>query len=104
MKKFRKPERSTGLDLCPQFEIPNDVYQSWDAKDKGISLESDWDNLFAKYAEQYPEDAQEFKRRIQGDLPDAWDQKLTSALEQLVKDMPKVGDSESITNGIGSDL
>lgn len=51
------------------FEIPADVYAFWDGKAKGTQLESAWDKLFADYRAQFPEQAAEFTRRMQGDLP-----------------------------------
>merc|ERR1712000_804792 len=51
------------------FEIPEDVYAGWSAKEKGAAAESAWDEKFAAYAAAYPELAAEYKRRISGDLP-----------------------------------
>ena len=52
------------------FEIPEDVYKSWNAHEKGKALESTWSERFAAYQKAYPELAQEFERRvIKGDLP-----------------------------------
>ena len=51
------------------FEIPDDIYQNWDAKEKGAQLESQWNDDFAAYQDAYPELASELKRRLAGDLP-----------------------------------
>lgn len=51
------------------FEIPADVYAAWDAKEKGSTAESAWNETFAAYAAQYPTEAAELKRRLSGDLP-----------------------------------
>jgi len=51
------------------FEIPDDIYQNWDAKEKGAQLESQWNADFAAYQNAYPELAYELKRRLAGDLP-----------------------------------
>jgi transketolase len=32
------------------FEIPEDVYQTWDARAKGQKLEDGWNHKFAEYA------------------------------------------------------
>lgn len=53
----------------PPFEIPREIYQAWDAKEKGQAQQARWDQLFSDYAKAYPELALEFKRRIQGALP-----------------------------------
>ena len=61
------------------FEIPADIYAEWDAKEAGRALEADWDQRFAAYSAAHPELANEFIRRMAGELPadfaakaDAW--------------------------------
>jgi transketolase len=51
------------------FEIPEDIYKDWDAKDKGAQLEQQWNRDFDTYKEAYPDLAAELKRRLAGDLP-----------------------------------
>jgi len=51
------------------FEIPDDIYNGWNAKDKGAQLEQQWNADFDAYNEAYPELAAELKRRLAGDLP-----------------------------------
>ena len=53
----------------PPFVIPERVYKAWNAVEKGEKLEAEWNELFAKYAQAYPELAAEFKRRVAGELP-----------------------------------
>ena len=54
------------------FEIPKNVYESWDKKDKGFKLEDEWNKNFKEYKEKYPKDANEFERRISSDLKEDW--------------------------------
>lgn len=56
----------------PAFEIPQDIYAAWDAKEAGQAKEAAWNNKFAAYAKAHPELAAEFKRRIDGELPANW--------------------------------
>ncbi|MDX1250818.1 MAG: transketolase [Gammaproteobacteria bacterium] len=56
----------------PPFEIPQEVYDGWDAKVKGEGVEKLWENKFAEYAKAYPAEAAEFKRRMSGELPANW--------------------------------
>ena len=51
------------------FEVPADIYAGWDGKSKGGEAQQAWNELFAKYAEAYPELAAELKRRLSGDVP-----------------------------------
>ncbi len=54
------------------FEVPDDVYQGWDAKEKGAAAEAAWNDKFAAYKADHPELAAEFERRISGELPADW--------------------------------
>ncbi|WP_457667411.1 transketolase [Thiolapillus sp.] len=56
------------------FEIPDEIYAGWDAKEKGKAAEDAWKEKFAAYKAAYPELAAEFERRMNGDLPDNWQQ------------------------------
>ncbi|MEQ3693374.1 MAG: transketolase [Thalassolituus sp.] len=51
------------------FEIPEDVYKGWSAKEKGATAETSWNTKFDAYAKAHPELAAEFKRRVSGELP-----------------------------------
>ncbi|MDX8382166.1 MAG: transketolase [Ghiorsea sp.] len=57
----------------PPFEIPDDVYAGWDAKESGAAAESAWDMKFAAYAAEFPAEAAEFTRRVNGDLASNWE-------------------------------
>ncbi len=51
------------------FEIPENVYNGWDARISGVEKESSWNDKFAAYTAEFPELAAEYKRRMAGDLP-----------------------------------
>ncbi|PKE32848.1 transketolase [Rahnella sp. AA] len=65
------------------FEIPQDIYAQWDAKEAGKAKESAWDEKFAAYAKAHPELAKEFKRRINGELPANWETDAQKFIEEL---------------------
>ncbi len=54
------------------FEVPDDVYAGWSAKDKGAAAEAAWNDKFAAYKAAYPELAAEYERRMSGELPADW--------------------------------
>lgn len=56
------------------FVIPEDIAAGWNAKDKGASAESDWNDRFAAYEAAHPELAAEYKRRMASDLPANWEE------------------------------
>jgi transketolase len=51
------------------FEIPQAIYDAWDATHKGAAVEAKWNALFTAYAAAHPELAKEFTRRMKGELP-----------------------------------
>ncbi|TVP54426.1 MAG: transketolase [Halomonadaceae bacterium] len=51
------------------FEIPQAIYSDWDAKERGVTAESNWKAGFEAYAKAHPELAEELSRRLQGELP-----------------------------------
>ena len=60
-----------GWEHAP-FEIPQEVYQAWDARKKGAALEADWQGKFDAYAQANPQLAAEFQRRMARELPADW--------------------------------
>jgi len=66
----------------PPFEIPDNVYRGWDAREAGKRAERRWNRLFAAYEKQFPAEAAEFKRRMAGQLPGGFDEKLASLLKE----------------------
>lgn len=54
----------------PPFELPQEIYEHFRAAvARGQRLEADWKARFQRYAEAYPEAAQELERRLAGSLP-----------------------------------
>ncbi|WP_399696937.1 transketolase [Xenophilus sp.] len=62
------------------FELPEAVYQDWDAKARGADAEAAWNEKFAAYAKAFPDLAAEFERRMQGELPKHFDQTVVDAV------------------------
>ena len=65
------------------FEVPNDVYHGWDAKEKGAAAEAGWNEKFAAYKADHPELAAEFERRMNGDLPADWAEKSAAYIKSV---------------------
>ncbi|MGY2796833.1 transketolase [Ewingella americana] len=65
------------------FEIPQDIYAGWDAKEAGKAKEAAWNAKFDAYAKAHPELAKEFKRRVQGELPANWASESQKFIEEL---------------------
>ena len=65
------------------FEIPEGVYAQWDARARGSNLESEWVKRFKAYKAEYPELADEFERRIDGELPAQWEAVAANFVERI---------------------
>jgi transketolase len=84
----------------PAFEIPKDYYDAWDAKAKGKQREDEWKVRFDAYAKAYPELAQEFKRRIKGDLPSNWQQTAKDFVNKLQANPATIATRKASQNAI----
>ncbi len=82
------------------FEIPEDVYAGWSAKDSGAASESDWDARFASYASEYPEEAAEFTRRINGDLASDWEAGADAFIAEVVAKGETIASRKASQNAI----
>ncbi len=63
------------------FEIPQEVYETWDAKKKGAEWEGSWNQKFEHYTKAFPAEAAEFKRRMASELPANWAEHAKKAIE-----------------------
>src|SRR5574344_1797327 len=82
------------------FEIPQDIYDAWNAKKAGEQKEQEWKNLFATYESQYPELAVEFNRRMSHELPKDWASKSQAYVEELQKNPAKIASRKSSQNAL----
>ncbi len=71
-----------GWNYLP-FEIPQEVYDAWDARAKGQALESAWNSMFAEYSKKYPAEAAEFTRRMADELPAGWADHVEGTISQI---------------------
>ena len=66
----------------PPFEIPDEIYRGWDAREKGATAEAEWKQTFAAYQKAEPELAAEFERRMSGNLPVGFADKAQAYVEE----------------------
>jgi transketolase len=106
----------------PPFEIPEDIRQGWDARERGKRAERRWKRVFSGYEKTTPDLAKEFLRRVAGELPSDFQERMKilvtdtnlkaetiatrkasqNALESLVPALPElIGGSADLT---GSNL
>ncbi|MEZ9822205.1 transketolase [Shewanella sp. 10N.286.45.A1] len=85
------------------FEIPETVYQGWDAKDSGASNEAGWNEKFAAYTAAFPELAAEYKRRvITGELPAEFEQKAQAFIQECQDKAEGIASRKASQNAIGA--
>jgi transketolase len=65
------------------FELPQDIYSAWNARESGAAQEASWQALFDAYAQAHPDLAAELTRRMAGELPAKWDSHLAEALHAV---------------------
>ena len=70
-----------GWDAAP-FEVPQDIKEAWNAATKGATSESQWQAVFDEYAAENPDKANEFKRRLAGELPENWADETAKLISQ----------------------
>lgn len=70
----KKTKEKLGWPADKSFYVPEDAAKNWaQVKERGAKLEADWNAMFAKYKEQYPELAAEYERVFAGKLPSGWE-------------------------------
>ena len=67
------------------FEIPQEVYQGWDCREKGGAQQAEWQKRFDAYSQAYPELAAELARRLKGELPADYSAKVQVFIEETAQ-------------------
>ncbi|MCL1145158.1 transketolase [Shewanella sp. 10N.261.52.F9] len=85
------------------FEIPENVYAGWDAKESGAANEASWNDKFAAYEAAFPELAAEYKRRvITGDLPADFEEKAQAFVQECQDKAEGIASRKASQNAIGA--
>ncbi len=83
---------------APAFEIPEAIYQKWDAREKGRQLEQQWQHCLNDYQQKYPELAEEFIRRFQNALPEDWSQHSSEFIQQVQQQAESIASRKASQN------
>ncbi|KAI8139692.1 transketolase [Fennellomyces sp. T-0311] len=74
---IKQVKEKFGFNPEETYVVPKEVYELYAARAAaGAAAEAEWNELFAKYAEAFPAEAAEFKRRAAGELPEGWQSAL----------------------------
>jgi len=77
--EIKKTREALGWNFS-SFEVPQEVYDFWDSKDSGLNINSKWNELLKTYEERYPNDSLELRRRINGEMPENFQEDFKSFL------------------------
>ncbi|AEX23965.1 transketolase [Vibrio sp. EJY3] len=91
--------KELGWEYGP-FEIPQEIYAEWSAKETGAAKEAAWDEKFAAYEAAYPELAAEFKRRVNGELPAEWEEKANQIIADLQSNPANIASRKASQNAL----
>ena len=64
------------------FNVPESVYEFWNAVDRGLEINDDWNSLMEAYKSKNPEKHDELTRRISNDMPINFDESYKNFLNQ----------------------
>ncbi len=64
------------------FEVPEEVYAAWSAREAGAAAEKQWQDKLAAYKAAYPELGAEFERRVNNELPADFAERATAFINQ----------------------
>ena len=64
------------------FKVPESVYEFWNAVDRGLEINDDWNSLMEAYKSKNPEKHDELTRRISNDMPINFDESYKNFLNQ----------------------
>ncbi|WP_062267741.1 transketolase [Endozoicomonas arenosclerae] len=84
------------------FEIPQDIYAEWNAKEAGTAKEAAWNEKFAAYQTAHPELAAEYVRRQKGELPEDFDEKATAYIKSCQVEGEKVASRKASQNTLNA--
>ncbi len=98
-KEVAATRAATGWGYAP-FEIPPHVYKAWDARDRGAAAQGIWKQRFAEYARAHPAEAREFERRMQGELPATFDERVRELMAKAKEKAETIATRKASQNAI----
>jgi transketolase len=98
-KEIAHVREALGWSHAP-FEIPQDVYASWDARKAGADAQASWKKTFDAYAEKFPREAAELTRRMAGDLPGNFEAAADAYIAACVEKKETIATRKASQNAI----
>jgi transketolase len=79
----------------PPFEIPAEISSAWDARGTGLAAETDWQTRFEAFRSAFTGVAEEFERRMSGELPTGWKEQSDQIIRKLQDESSDVATRKS---------
>ncbi len=98
-KEVAATRAAIGWGYAP-FEIPPRVYEAWDARRQGAAAEEAWRGRFAEYARAYPAEAREFERRMRGELPAKFHERVRELIGKAKEKAETIATRKASQNAI----
>ena len=84
-EEILKTRQALGWNYEP-FEVPESVYDFWNATERGTEINDDWNAMIEAYKSNHPKQYNELSRRMSGNMPDDFDQIYSAFLDQCNTD------------------
>ncbi|MAM71521.1 MAG: transketolase [Gammaproteobacteria bacterium] len=84
------------------FEVPEDIYATWDARETGRRAEGEWQSLFMHYEQEYPDLAMEFMRRASGQLRGDFAELADEFIQQCVAKAESIASRKASQNTLAA--
>ena len=84
-EEILKTRQALGWNYEP-FEVPESVYDFWNATERGTEINDDWNAMIEAYKNNHPKQYNELLRRMSGNMPDDFDQIYSAFLDQCNTD------------------
>ncbi len=79
-EEIRLAKQFYGWPVDEKFRVPAEVVEHFrqGIGARGRKLREQWEKKFAEYEKQYPQEAEDIRRILNGELPDGWDSEIPS--------------------------
>jgi transketolase len=98
--ELKATKKSLGWSYAP-FEIPESIYDSYDAKEAGALAQKNWQALWQSYQTNFPELADQLQTSLKHELPGDFSESLESFLVGCIEEKPALATRQASAKVIG---
>ncbi len=97
-EEITKTREQLGWSHKPSLSARN--YDGWNHSAQGTEAEEDWNEKFKAYRAEYPKEANEFERRMLGELPSNFVEEMDKYITKTQEEMPSIASRKASQNAI----